>query len=69
MIERRLELTAVAPHELGVDAGETTPDGKFTLSEVECLAYCECAPAMRFDDRYEGNLTPEKIDRLIAEVE
>jgi len=54
---------------LGIDAGETTSDGKFTLSEVECLAYCECAPAMRFDDRYEGNLTREKIDRILAEAE
>jgi NADH-quinone oxidoreductase subunit E len=54
---------------LGIGAGETTPDGRFTLSEVECLAYCECAPAMRFDDRYEGNLTPEKIDQILAEAE
>jgi NADH-quinone oxidoreductase E subunit len=53
---------------LGIRSGQTTPDGKFTLSEVECLAYCECAPAMRFDDRYIGNLTREAIDRLIAEA-
>jgi NADH-quinone oxidoreductase E subunit len=54
---------------LGVGVGETTPDGKFTLSEVECLAYCECAPALQFDDRYVGNLTREAIDRLLAEAE
>jgi NADH-quinone oxidoreductase E subunit len=52
---------------LGINVGETTPDGRFTLSEVECLAYCECAPAMRFDDRYVGNLTQESVNRLIKE--
>ena len=52
---------------LGIGVGETTPDGKFTLSEVECLAYCECAPAMRFDDRYVGNLTKHSITQLIHE--
>jgi len=54
---------------LGVGVGETTRDGKFTLSEVECLAYCECAPALRFDGRYVGNLTRESIDRLLAEAD
>jgi len=54
---------------LGIGVGETTPDGKFTLSEVECLAYCECAPALQFDVRYVGNLTRDAIDRLLAEAE
>jgi NADH-quinone oxidoreductase E subunit len=52
---------------LGIGVGETTPDGKFTLSEVECLAYCECAPAMRFDDRYVGGLTKESINDVIRD--
>lgn len=52
---------------LGIGVGETTPDGKFTLSEVECLAYCECAPAMRFDDKYVGNLTRESVAQIIKE--
>lgn len=52
---------------LGIGVGETTPDGKFTLSEVECLAYCECAPAMRFDDKYVGNLTRESVARIIKD--
>ncbi|GAB4329061.1 MAG: NADH-quinone oxidoreductase subunit NuoE [Candidatus Zixiibacteriota bacterium] len=50
---------------LGIEAGQVTPDGRFSLEEVECLAYCECAPALRMDNRYEGNLTIEKIDQLI----
>ena len=52
---------------LGIGIGETTKDGKFTLSEVECLAYCECAPAMRFDDTYVGNLTLESVKRMITD--
>jgi NADH-quinone oxidoreductase subunit E len=52
---------------LGIGVGETTADGKFTLTEVECLAYCECAPAMRFDDKYVGNLTRESVTGIIKE--
>ncbi len=50
---------------LGIDVGEVTKDGRFSLEEVECLAFCECAPCLRMDNRYEGNLTKEKIDQLI----
>lgn len=53
---------------LGIEPGEVSRDGKFSLEEVECLAYCECAPALRMDGRYEGNLTREKIDRLIEDA-
>jgi NADH-quinone oxidoreductase subunit E len=53
---------------LGIESGEVTADGKFSLEEVECLAFCECAPALRIDGRYEGNLTCEKIDRLIQDA-
>lgn len=53
---------------LGIEAGEVTADGKFSLEEVECLAYCECAPALRMDGRYEGNLTRGKIDQLIQDA-
>jgi len=54
---------------LGIEVGQTTPDGRFTLSEVECLAHCEFAPALQFNDEIIGNLTKEKIDRLIDEAE
>jgi NADH-quinone oxidoreductase E subunit len=54
---------------LGIGPGEVSPDGRFSLEEVECLAYCECAPALRMDNRYEGNLTVEKIDQLIDNAE
>ena len=53
---------------LGVRTGGTTPDGKITLMEAECLASCGTAPVMLVDDRLEENLTKEKVDRLIEEL-
>ena len=53
---------------LGVEVGETTKDGRLTLLGVECLCACEMAPMLQVDDRYEGNLTPEKIDGLLEEL-
>ena len=51
---------------LGVEVGETTADGRVTLLAVECLCACEAAPMMQVDDRYEGNLTPAKVDGILA---
>jgi NADH-quinone oxidoreductase subunit E len=50
---------------LAVEVGETTSDGRVTLLTVECLCACEQAPMMQVDDRYEGLLTPEKVDRIL----
>jgi NADH-quinone oxidoreductase subunit E len=50
---------------LGIDIGETTDDGRVTLLSVECLCACEAAPMMQVDERYEIDLTPEKIDRIL----
>jgi NADH-quinone oxidoreductase subunit E len=50
---------------LGIDVGETTADGRVTLQSVECLCACEAAPMMQVDDRYELNLTPDKVDRIL----
>jgi NADH-quinone oxidoreductase E subunit len=53
---------------LGVDVGQTTADGRFTLNVVECLASCGTAPMMQINDDYWENLNPERtleiIDRL-----
>jgi NADH-quinone oxidoreductase subunit E len=51
---------------LGIEVGETTDDGRVTLQAVECLCACEAAPMMQVDDRYELNLTPEKVDRILG---
>lgn len=53
---------------LGVKTGETTPDGKITLMEAECLASCGTAPVMLVDDTLEENLTKERVDQVIQEL-
>ena len=50
---------------LGVDSGEVTKDGKFSLEEAECLCACEVAPMMQVDGIYYGNLTEQKIDEIL----
>ena len=56
---------------LGIGVGETTADGRFTLSVVECLASCGTAPMMQINDDYCEQLTPKRtleiIDRLARE--
>ena len=50
---------------LGITLGQTTPDGRFTLKEVECLGACVDAPMFQIGDTYYGNLTSEKIDKIL----
>lgn len=50
---------------LGIKVGETTPGGKFTLKEVECLAACGGAPMMMVDRTYYEHLTSEKVDEIL----
>jgi NADH-quinone oxidoreductase subunit E len=53
---------------LGIDCGQTTPDGRFTLSEVECLASCGTAPMMQVNDDYYENLTEEKLAEILEQL-
>ncbi|RPH57297.1 MAG: NADH-quinone oxidoreductase subunit NuoE [Chloroflexi bacterium] len=53
---------------LKVKPGETTPDGKFTLEVVQCLAACGTAPALRINDELYENLTLESIDELLERL-
>jgi NADH-quinone oxidoreductase subunit E len=61
-------LVAHLGQRLGIEPGETTEDGRFTLLEVECLGSCGTAPVMQVDDRYYENLTPERIDQILANL-
>jgi NADH-quinone oxidoreductase E subunit len=61
------KIIAHIKNRLGISAGETTPDGKFSLSVVECLGACEIAPIMQYNKEYKGCLTIEEIDRLIKQ--
>jgi NADH-quinone oxidoreductase subunit E len=54
---------------LNIKMGDTTTDKKFTLKHAECLAACAGAPMMRVGDDYHENLTPEKIDAILAHLE
>lgn len=52
---------------LGIKPGETTADGKFSLTVVECLGACEIAPMMQCNKEYKGFLTKQNIDDLIKQ--
>ena len=50
---------------LAIENGQTSPDGKISLEEAECLCACEMAPMMQVDGKYVGPLTTEKVDEII----
>ncbi len=52
---------------LGIDIKHTTPDGLFSLEEVECIGACSWAPAAQVNYDFHENLTPEKIDELLEQ--
>ncbi len=54
---------------LGIDLGGTTPDGRFTLLPSVCLGACDHAPVMMIDDDLHLDLTPERIDQILAGYE
>ncbi|MCA1788602.1 MAG: NADH-quinone oxidoreductase subunit NuoE [Thioalkalivibrio sp.] len=55
---------------LGIRLGESTADGRFYLKrEEECLAACCGAPMMQVDHVYHENLTPERVDEILAKLE
>jgi len=61
-------LMAHLQEKLDVGPGETTLDGGFTLSAVECLGACEVAPVLMAQAQYHGDLTVEKLDELLASL-
>jgi NADH-quinone oxidoreductase E subunit len=62
------EITNACKAKLGMDVGETTDDGKFTLIELECLGSCGTAPAMLINEKLFENLTPEQVPQLLDDV-
>ena len=62
------ELLEALATKLGVKPGGTTADGKITLEFAECLGACEGAPCVLVDDAHRMNITPDKIDGLIADL-
>jgi NADH-quinone oxidoreductase subunit E len=59
------EILHHAEQALGVKAGSTTPDGQFTIEEMQCLAACGGAPCLQVNYRYFENVTNERVDGII----
>src|SRR6478609_5055138 len=61
-------LTKRMEQKLGVEVGETTPDGRFTLVELECLGACGTAPVALVNEALYEELTPQKLQQLIDKL-
>ena len=61
------ELMEHCEKKLGIGHKQATPDGMFSLEEVECIGACSWAPAVQVNYDFHENLTPEKMDRVLEE--
>jgi NADH-quinone oxidoreductase subunit E len=61
------ELLEHCEKKLGIGNKGTTPDGLFSLEEVECIGACSWAPAVQVNYDFHENLTPEKMDKVLDE--
>jgi NADH-quinone oxidoreductase E subunit len=59
------KITEQVCKKLGIKPGETTADGRFTVSLVECLGSCGTAPMFQINFDYHENLTTEKVDQIL----
>jgi len=62
-------IISTVERELGIKAGETTPDLKLTYEVVYCLGCCAIGPSAMVDGQVMGNLTPDKMIQVIEELE
>jgi NADH-quinone oxidoreductase E subunit len=62
------KITSFIKRKLAVELGQTTADGRFTLSEVECLASCGTAPMMQINDDYYENLNEERVTEILESL-
>jgi NADH-quinone oxidoreductase E subunit len=62
------EILDTCKKKLGIEAGETTKDGKFSLIEVECLGACVNAPMVQINDDYYEDLTPATMKKILDEL-
>jgi len=67
MLRGSSEIVDACKKKLGIELGETTPDGKFTLIEVECLGACVNAPMMQIGDHFYEDLTPQTTEKVLQE--
>jgi NADH-quinone oxidoreductase subunit E len=69
MVRGSDEVMAALRATLEVEEGEVTPDQRCSYVHFECLGACEMAPMMMVDDRYHGDLTPEKVRAIVEELD
>ena len=62
------QITEHISEKLGVEVGETTADGRFTLQEVECLGFCDLAPCLQVNFDYHEKVTKESVDDIIKNL-
>ncbi|MEQ9461897.1 MAG: NADH-quinone oxidoreductase subunit NuoE [Phycisphaeraceae bacterium] len=62
-------VTSKLKDKLGIEVGETTPDGKITLMKVECLGACGTAPVALVNEVLHENLNPENLDDILNELD
>jgi NADH-quinone oxidoreductase subunit E len=62
------EIVHICKRKLGIGMNETTPDGKFTLREVECMGACVNAPMVQINDDYFEDLTPEAMELILEQM-
>ena len=68
MLSGAEQLVSYLEEKLKIKVGETTPDGLFTLSQVECLGSCGTAPVMQINQTYHENLTRAKVEQIIEDL-
>lgn len=68
MLSGAEQLVSYLEEKLKIRVGQTTPDGLFTLTAVECLGSCGTAPVMQINQAYYENLTRAKVDQIIEEL-
>ncbi len=68
MLREADDIVAHLEERLGIETGETTADGMFTLSAVECLGSCGTAPMMQVNDTYYENLTAQGIENILKDL-
>ena len=65
MLRGGYEILDHCKRKLGIENKQTTPDGQFSLEEVECIGDCCSAPAMQVNYDFHDELTPEKVDEIL----
>jgi len=60
-------ILSMLEQKLQIKAGQTTPDGKFSIDALRCIGACGLAPVMMVDGKVYGRLTTDQIDKILAE--